>query len=615
MAALVLVAGSATPSAPLLPSNPTGGGWGRRPSAALDVVPPPVVLPPKPLPPLPANEIPADGIAWARRDAATLPTAVLPFVRWIWLPNGDKATIRALSDVLNKISRSASIVQPAFHGIPGKGGVLRVYFRDFAPRDSDVQEWLCTWELLQFDPWFSTLVTKDTIKELTDAARQAFIVRQSWIMAQGAKRFPQSFTLKLVDLKDVVVARQNALHLAGSGIEELQALTGSLAPVVHASYFTARATSSIKDKDGDKESVFSTIWGGLYYEFAGIRKAQNKNITDLDQLFFDIGVGDGKTPFQKVLDDRFRSDERAAMGSSGVTKKRRRIDWVSNLAARVTQANPIVFITNDVAEKDVAPGSDPFKNLQKFDTAAFEVMWFRANGMQGYAIFDSKGKLLEVADQSVVEDSTVPNGYPKRLQIIGCIRCHGQSIDGWQPFTNEVRSLLQRGPQVFADLTVLNASAEDTRIRIRDWYNAPQSRIDKVLSRARDDYAAVVLEATNYPLPVGGFTTKRPAWADVVPVASSKIGDLYAEDRYTLVDAATALRDMGFASPAHAEEAAAMLGLMLPPDVRARDPITGIIPEDATFARLKAGLRVSRAEFMLSYAFGLDRANQQRRKK
>lgn len=564
---------------------------------------------PKPTaaPELLAHQTPREAVAEMRADIAAMLRAGagldLPFSQWVWFPDGDEDAMRAFAHAINLVSRSG------FNRTPVRVGrhLVRFDLRWYAPTDADLVEWLRLRELLQFDQRFSLLLTRDTIALLTPEQRRTFTFPLRWQVKREGKWVKEVLPTRLEEVEDVQVVRVNAPHLAGSGLEEVQRLTGTQAPIVHHAYALSRMLSTVKDQEGKKNGVFTTIWGGLYYEFAGIRRAKKGVASDLDQLVADLGIGDGRQPFQLVF-DRLRSDERAAMFRSGVTGKKRRIIWIGTPAARLSVASGVVFITADIRDRDVDLSQDPIKNLDVFKTAAFEVIWIRANGELGYALFDADGKLLDEAAPDVAADHTVPSPHSPRLQsAISCIRCHGPN-DGWIPFENEVQKLLgyQKDGQrlnVFGDVTDVRKTIPDEVDRLVGWYSGSPR---KPLSRARDDYAEAVLRAT------GPWPGSKTGQTDVVRLSSAKIGDAFAYDRYRLIGAVEALQSLGIKPPADAAQAVARLREVLPPIAEVR-PDT-IVPEDATIGALRAGLKVGPYDYALSYSFMQERAQQSQRK-
>ncbi len=549
--------------------------------------------------------IPSDAVAVALADSIDVqkndPFA-LPFTRWIWVQSGEANDFKALSDGINKISRGEVTKRPIVRGI-----LARIDLRWYAGSEQDLKDWINLWEQLQFDPWFSTLITKDTLKLLSNEVKRnttVQVIKTKWGVWDEAKKVYPDLgkvitDVKLSDFKDIVVARSNADHLRKSGIEKLQFACGTLAPIVDSRYFSGRVLSTHKDLDNGKDNLFSIVRGGLYYEFSGIRPATKGVKSDLDQLLIDLETSIGKDEGFKKFFDRLTGKEAVGLIRSDVTGKRRRIIWFPIGKMRLTQGMPAIFITEDVRDRDLDTSTDPIMNLVDFTPAAYEVIFTKPNGEQGYVLFDAAGKLLEEGAIDVVTDHMVPAPFTARLQAaISCIRCHGPD-DGWKPFTNDVKTMLsKRKLDVFGDTSKgeLDKPISDTLLRLAGQYEGDPTIL---MMRLRDDYAKSVLRAT-------GSWKQDDGQTNTVKLSSAQISKIYAEDRYNQIDAALALRYLGQPTVEKGKELAA-LNKLLPP---VKLNIGGIIPEDPRIAALKDGLKINPADFTFTYSFMLSRVLQ-----
>src|SRR5262249_34327680 len=117
---------------------------------------------------------------------------------------------------------------------------------------------------------------------------------------------------------------------------------------------------------------------------------------------------------------------------------------------------------------------------------------------------------------------------------------------------NDVKALT-REVDLFGDLAA--GRSYDTVDRLAGLY---AGNFDKALRRARDDLAESTLRATG-PWGEGDQT-------DVVKVAADALAGEFAAYVYDLVDARTALAELGAAIPVG--QAVRALQLALPPDVR-----------------------------------------------
>jgi hypothetical protein len=127
------------------------------PAAPVDPKPPP-----RPVGPIATEN---DALALALADLKTLPPHIQPLVRYIWVTPFDPDGFRILSDVVNKLSRASLIVRPVVLG-QGRLMLVRIDLSIYAPKAADLKEWIELWELLEFDPRFSKLITQDTLKFL-----------------------------------------------------------------------------------------------------------------------------------------------------------------------------------------------------------------------------------------------------------------------------------------------------------------------------------------------------------------------------------------------------------------------------------------------------------------
>jgi hypothetical protein len=548
--------------------------------------------------------IPSDAVAVAKADAeelAKIDPFALPFTRWIWVQSGEAEDFQAVSDAINKISRGLTIRRPVVKGI-----VARIDLRWYATSAQDISDWLSLWENFQFDGWFSLLITQDTLRLLSPEFKERTTVKirkTRWEEKTPGKWVEVGTFLadtKISDLsKSTIVVRTNGEHLSKSGIDKLQLACNTIVPIVDSRYFLGRALSTIKDKDDGKDNLYSTIWGGLYYEFSGIRKAVTKDIkSDMDQLLFDLrALRQGET--YRTLFDSLIGDERAVMFRSNITGKRRRVVWFAHQQARLSDTIPVVFITEDVRDRDVDIGTDPIMNLVDFRTAAYEVIFTKANGEQGYALYDAVGKLLDEAAPDVASDDRIPSPHPKRLQSgISCIRCHGPS-DGWIPFVNDGKTLLSKkgmGLDVFGDISKreLNKEVSETVGRIAGWYSGDPTIL---MQRLRDDYSKAVIKST-------GRWKEDDGQLNTVKVSSARISKIWNQDRYDQIDAKLALRYLGFPPVGEGEEVQALSKILPPIPLN----VGGIIPEDPRAAALKEGLKINPVDFTFTYSFLLSRS-------
>lgn len=556
--------------------------------------------------------VPDDAAKMAAADARQLVAKIGPadmvFQRYVWMVDGEAEDVKVLAKVLNEIGRSDVIARPD----PLYGGKLvRIDLRQFAPKLNDLNDWLRIWEELRYDPSFSLLVTKGTIKLLAEGATTR--VRKTvkvpgkvlktvepyvavdgktydWKWVDGEKDEVQWVEVSVKKAAGVDVIRADSPAVDPRAWSMLRELLSTEAPVVDHRYFLARATASIRDK-----GPYRTIFGGLYYDFAGIVRDPKQGTAE-DALYESLGLGrvaDGFTA-QKLF-DKLRSDQRIAVFRSKVTGKPRRADVFPIPAVREYEA--ILSVTHDAGDADIDPTQHPILNLIEFEDKAREVIWVRANGTHGKALFDNKGALQDEVPPDVAKDHTIRAPFTGRLQAqISCIRCHeAEGSEGWKPLVNDVRRMLTGHTDVFGDLSLADDPAEDAVTRIAGLYAGDPERR---LRRGRDDLSEVVLRITG---PWKGGNGKQ---TDVVMLAAKRL--VQTIDRYQLdeVDARGFLRELGY--DVKAEDAVATLKAILPPDPSGR--VGRVVPVDPRVGALQVGLSVNRVDCALVYSFAAARA-------
>src|SRR5215831_11652142 len=237
---------------------------------------------------------PEDALSAALEDAERIDAHSRRFVRYVWLDEGKVEQLKALALAINTVSRAPVLLRPW----PVNRYVARLDLRLYAPQEEDTRDWLELWEELRFDPLFSQLITRDSIRG-----------QRSEVRGQQA----------------VVRYNNPALEPA---LSQLQYLLYSEVPIVHSLYLQFRILSTFK---GETE-LYQTVFGGRYYEFAGIKRSKDKKFTDEDEFFRSLGL---EPPVAKLF-ERLRSDQRAITKRSKVTGKPRRVDMFHAPSGRET---------------------------------------------------------------------------------------------------------------------------------------------------------------------------------------------------------------------------------------------------------------------------------------
>lgn len=332
------------------------------------------------------------------------------------------------------------------------------------------------------------------------------------------------------------------------------------------------STGAIYRADFLLVKMLSTLEGGKYYDFLQVQRKVAINTSPQSVWLSSLGVFEATT---KSL----AADQRTAIFRSGVTGKPRRIDVFYGLG----RGGNLATITHDVADEDVDAGQHPIRNLLAFDDRGREVIVERPNGTQAFALFDDRGNFVDSVPDNIATDHTVPAPHTKRLQsAISCIRCHGP-FDGYQPFGNDVQTILRSRLDVFSDLAGNGITREQVIDRLAGLYAGQLDVPDGPIGRGRRDYSSAVYRI------VGGAYGDAPS---VVTAASDHVSQIFANYRYDVVTPQRAAIELGLS--VEPKDGVAGLSQLLGDGVGvAVDPIEGT---------LRAGIAVNRSDFEHVYA-------------
>jgi hypothetical protein len=512
---------------------------------------------------------PTNAIDLAISDLATIDEFQRPFLRYVWVPDGDMAKVGQVSFAVNTaISHSSNIVIPSV--IQG-GKLVRWDLRLLAPITSDLTRLITLWEKLADEPYFHV---KPALPLNADVI--ASVIGDP----TGSKRFrigDQLFFQAVTG--DIFLFYNNAWrkqdipafgsHTNLQSAVILQGLTQSNAPIVRYDWFIFK--------------ILSAVDGGLYYDFINIER-NPKGKSAQDAWLESLGVS------EKAIQS-LKSDQRSAIFRSNVTGRPRRIDLFQGSYVRPSAGSGLITITHDIGEGDLGTDKDPIRNLLDFKDKAREVIAERPNGLHIFLLFDGNGGLQNSAPDDIVRDHTIPSPHPARVQpAIGCIRCHGP-FEGVQPFANDVQTMLKSRLDIFGDLSS-KQSTPDVLDRLAGLYTGD---FQKPIRRMRDDYSDA------------GF---RASGGQSIPAVSAGISKIYGEYFYDTVSAEKACAELGFIVPKN--KSVDYLKILLPPLPR---DITGIIPEDPIIGALKSGLAVNRFQWELVYGDAAFRVQQSLRSK
>ncbi len=579
--------------------------------------------PPSPLP------IPDDGVKIALADVLTLPPDARCYMRYVFNPRmdgdktGDTRSMKTSSLTLNYTSRaSAGASKP----VPLAGGlVLRVDLRLYDPRSGD---WAKFWEEFAFDPAFARLVTKDQTEfaeKLVERTRRVSLGHYRRVDHPGGdftypagcvragqhvghleagtyeveypeEQFREERYTERVRLRQVkdVERESNSRAIDPAAFEALQHETHSLAPIVDHRYLKWRMLNTIKDGLAKQKSVvFRKVFGGLYYEFEGVRLVKDvpgkDKATDLDLFFEDLGIGNIKAGVTAdVLFNQLRSDRRIIMLRSLVTGKPRDISVFSVPSAPPDNAGGA--ISGDIADQDVDIGDRSYANILNPRRKAREAIFPKSTRFHRFGLFNGDGARTDRVPEDVAGDTTIPDPHTKELQpAFSCIDCHNRrGRDGWQGAQNDGKEILKKSRvDIFDDLG-RTSRRNDNIDRIAGFY---KGNLKKFLSRARDDLFEATLEAT------GPWKESTLGQTDVCKLAADRLHAERDDWWWKTVDARRALWETGL--EVQAEQAVALFDQLLPPDPAGLTELDGekVFLEDPTVAALKAGRAVNRSDF------------------
>lgn len=508
--------------------------------------------------------LPRDPVALAMADLQTQSPETWPCLRYVWIPEGGEIDCAAVKFAAHSSVSRAAYLFPIWSSEDNK--LVRLDFDQLAGGDRKVRD-----ELL--DLWDKLAEQDRTLYVDINAAVpvDAVPVKADRRDPAGSKRYrigdvlwfvgPTGNAFRLVDGKWVAGAFPKAANRYAFGPHlfdlidgepdysdgaVLQRLCDTDTPVCHYRHFVTE--------------TMSTLDGGLYYDFTGIKASPNDDQTDFEftlEQFFGVDL--------KAI-ERLRADRRAAFFQSGVTGKPRVVMDVRAPTGLVTWTEDYA----DEAEQDAK--KHPLQNLAPpvpFD--ASELIGIRANGMQLYVLFDGQGKLAEEVPPNIAMDHSIPPPYTSRLVPgTSCISCHGPTR-GFITVGNDALDIL-RGGEGLLKPDVLDFDRERLD-RIAGLYQDSTQR----LNDGRRDYSIAVKQATGQ---------------GVVAVCA-EVQAIRDEYRYSTVDAVRALREVGVQVEGK-EAAVALLRELIPgvPGVR----------EDVRVIGLKAGKSITATDFLQVYA-------------
>jgi hypothetical protein len=486
------------------------------------------------LPDLAEPRTPAEACAVALADLQRLPPPVRPFIRYLHNVSGSEAEWVAASVALNYgASRAQTQTPPA--QLAG-GHLIRVDLRNYIRDAHDLERIVHVWDSLadQDDYYHVTSLKLVPVSRYRHANGRWYT--QDW----RPWRVPAPHT--------------RPAH------EQLVVLSGSLAPILRADWFSRMA--------------LSTLEGGVYYEFRGLEAGK----TTLEGYLRSRGVSQADIA-------RLQTGERAILLVSEITGKPRRIDYFQGAGAQPSVASGRVFVTSDTKDANLEVTFHPLYNVLGNQTDAQEVIVEQDRRLE-YTLFDGRGRLVRSVPEDVAADHEIRPPHTRQLQpAIGCFRCHGKE-GGWRTFGDDLSALLAhdfgqgQGLGPIAELSTRSgdrrspdAQALDAALRMRALFGGNPA---DVLRGARDDHA------TNLFLITGG---QRPE------AVAAMVSDVYAKLEYDQVSPAVAAAEVGHAGRPF-DQVVPRIGL-------GEDPLIGA---------LRAGKSITRRDWERVYALAAERA-------
>lgn len=615
LAVLSLVASGLVGAAVVTTTTPAPAPVRQAPAASRprEFVGPPA--PPKPV----ARVIPTpnDALRWAYDDLIThVPPGARYYTRYLFDALGSPTSAKTSSLTLNLLSRGSAPVLPV---AMANGHLVRFDIRWYAPSTTDQAEWQALWEDFRFDPLFSRLLTKQTLKlyGLTEAKLRPVVVKETTyktIYEPGpdpkhplAKKVPVITERYVSPFHGVDVLADDPPDLDPLLLHALRRYTGTSAPVVDHRYFKFRALSSIQEK-----GAYADIWGGRWLELSGTKTAEQtfgkgfkvngRKPTDEDALFHSLGLGNvnaGESAQQFF--DRLRSGQRIALGLSGVTGGPREIDFFETAATAGFYSGG--SITGDLGAEDVTEQQHPILNLRRPFRRARE--WIVPRGFNWlFALTNAvDGTLAREVPPNIAAARNIPAPHRTRLQPpIDCLDCHGKH-DMWIPARNEVKDLVKAGR-----VDILGDQSGHTFLgdpAITDELRRLFMGDDRYFSQSvRDSAAKRFLEM------MGPFPGADPTQSDIVRVATAALVSDYNGYWWSSVTPREALRDLGFDVPE--KDAKRLFGLLVPIDRQGSTAYTqelgAVTFEDIRVSRLAEGMPTRRQDWAMVRSFAAERA-------
>ena len=460
------------------------------------------------------------------------------------------------------ISRTANLVKP----FAVSDRIIRIDLNAFAVTDDDLKEIIGLWELLADKDTFFR-VPKQTLVKLTDG---------KWVPCKVIGRSGNACSIEYGGKTLSVASKDVKPAFAVAGLEELAAQLGTAAPIIRFTDFVAAA--------------FSTVNGGLYYKFLGIKEGVD-TVPDVVERF---GGKDAaaklRTDLNGIRQGRFdaaQSSKRALVIFSNVAQQRIVILVFGSSGDPENGPQMIVF-TLDIDEDNPDPDADPTRNIEDYKKyAGGEGQFTLPNGLMGYFVSNNKDVIIASVPDGVAADTAAlkvrGNVHTCRVFAgLSCANCHDSVVGnwGWQPVANDALEFTR----LFNPLAGKDDKRNERLQRIATAFGAKD--LESILNPSRLSYQKQVHLAT-------GKRTSREVIGGLADVYWGRITDRVTP-RIAVLDLGQSLTEA---------DAQAFL-LKIPPAVGV-DQIT----EDAVLARLKDGKHATATQWRSVRALVRERAN------
>lgn len=449
-----------------------------------------------------------------------------PFIRYVWSQNPSPETHRAVVMALGtSVSHASYPIRPT---VLHEGALYRLDLRILAPKADDLARLIPLWDRMARQDKHFYFDSQQKVKVEPFKHTDGLIYQYQWqtVFSFGG-------------------------HVLPTDISILNTLASTSHPIVRSEQFCITTTSQLD--------------GGLYYEFANIRKSPNKDETDLEFFLSQFGV-DRKTI------ERLRADRKVGIAVSGVIRRPRGV-WIAQGPLG------IVAVSEDISAANGDPKAHPLRTLLNPKVDAFEVIAIRANGFCAFALFNGKGELQDSVPDNVTRDDKITLPGTARLQpAISCIRCHAPD-EGFRVAQNDVANLRKFAAESGVRFDILGQNGKVNDIDELDRLAGLYRGDFTLLERGRDDYSTAVFRAA----------------AATVEECSLALGGLDNRHLRELVTPLVACRELGIRLEENEtdETAALKLRQLLPPI----PDKSGFLLEDPMIGYLKHGTSITREDF------------------